>query len=199
MNKHIFKPGDRAFDVEKTEWVELQKNVGTGSRTYPLEVKGGTETYTEDGRYYCRDTRPVLFPYNPMDLSDPNNPPGLVDVWPFMLRGQKLVVGMKMMGIFDNAMVPVRIKSLELLESNYCVTCSWDNWGVQIGVIHPDNLLFPDELPAKKKVAKWVYPICGIPGTVTVGFTEEMTEEDARKAYGSSIQMIPGTEREVGG
>ena len=67
-----------------------------------------------------------------------------------------------------------------------------------VGELSPKNFCWPDEIPAKKKVAKWAYPI-GINGKTTVGFTEEMTQEEARKDYGLGAQMIPGTEREVEG
>ena len=58
---------------------------------------------------------------------------------------------------------------------------------------------WPDEAPQKKKVAKWAYPVIGMPGAIRIEFTDEMTQEEAEEKFGSFVQMIPGTEREVGG
>ena len=65
------------------------------------------------------------------------------------------------------------------------------------GVVWSPVILFPDELPIKKKVAKWAYPVIGMPGAIRIEFTDEMTQEEAEEKFGSFIQMIPGTEREV--
>ena len=196
--KHNFKPGDRAYWLARNRWVELEKAADCNPDEYVIQVKGHGFSFTSDGKEFLNDETVVLLPVNPYDPSDPNNPPEFKSEWPFMLRGRRLEVGMEMRGIFDNGTLPVRIKSLELLESNYCVICSWDG-GTQVGVIHPNNLRFPDEVVTKKKVAKWAYPIIGIPGIITVGFTEEMTLGEARKKFGSFVKMIPETEREVEG
>ena len=50
---------------------------------------------------------------------------------------------------------------------------------------------------SKKKVAKWAYPVIRMPGVIRIEFTDEMTQEEAEEKFGSFIQMIPGTEREV--
>ena len=51
--------------------------------------------------------------------------------------------------------------------------------------------------PPKKKVAKWAYPVIGMPGVIRIEFTDEMTKEEAEEKYGEFLQMVPGTEREV--
>ena len=65
---------------------------------------------------------------------------------------------------------------------------------------HEEFLRFPDELPPKKKVAKWAYSM-GIHGLVirdsSVRFSDEMTEEEATLKYGYGIRMLPGTEKEI--
>ena len=66
------------------------------------------------------------------------------------------------------------------------------------GELSPKYFCWPDERP-KKKVAKWAYPIIGMPGAIRIEFTDEMTKEEAEEKYGSFVQMIPGTEREVEG
>lgn len=50
-----------------------------------------------------------------------------------------------------------------------------------------------------KKIAKWAYPVIGMPGGVQIGFTDEITQEEAQKKFGSFLFMIPDTEREVEG
>ena len=185
--EHIFKPGDKVYFHARNKWVTL-KDASTTRIPHLLELEG--EGFLTDPTF-------AISLINPFDPSDPNNPPEFRSDWPFMLRGRRLEVGMEMRGIFDNGTLSVRIKSLELLESDYCVTCSWNYEEMKIGVIHPNNLRFPDELPAKKKVAKWAYPVIGMPGVIRIEFTDEMTQEEAEEKFGSFIQMIPGTEREV--
>ena len=188
---HIFKPGNKAYWVG-VGWVELFDN---HDKEYPLISNRFSATFTTHGqRSSSKDI--ILLPLNPYDPTDPNNPPEFKSDWPFMLRGRRLEVGMEMRGIFDDATLPVKITALTLLESDYCITCYWDG---QVGNIHPNNLRFPDEVVTKKKVAKWAYPTIGVSGRLTVYFTEEITEEEARKVCGSSVEMIPGTEREVEG
>ncbi len=188
--EHIFKPGDKAYWIE-AGWIELDENP---DEEYPLVAKRFCMTFTADGRWVA-DKDIVLLPINPYDPTDPNNPPEFRSEWPFLLRGRRLEIGTEILVQTESGIVPARIMTLQLSRS-----------GVSVGARHTDGtssvvwspvILFPDEVPSKKKVAKWVYLIIGIPGVNTVGFTEEMTEEEARKVYGSSIQMIPGTEREV--
>lgn len=186
---HIFKPGDRAYDIESEAWVELEKNPDPTSEVYLLKVKGESEVFTEDGRSYWRDTQGVLFPYNPYDLSDPNNPPEFS--YPFMLNGRPVKVGDELYLPYFKQTAKVISLSVDI-DRKFCTVSQYPPFKLS-----DKYFRWPDELSVKKKVAKWAYPICGIPGIITVGFTEETTEEEARKAYGSSVQMIPGTEREV--
>ncbi len=188
---HIFKPGDRAYWFEKNIWLTLTENV---AGSHPLRAEDRRIIFTVDGRYAV-DRDIVLLPLNPYDPTDPLNPPEFRSEWPFLLRGRRLEIGMEILVETVSGIVPARIMTLQLSRS-----------GVSVGARHTDGtssvvwspvILFPDEVPSKKKVAKWVYLIIGIPGVNTVGFTEEMTEEEARKGYGTSVQMIPGTEREV--
>ena len=202
---HIFKPGDRAYWLMEKRWVELEKNPGDDEDgLYPLvsteDKMFCTEDrfcFTEDGRPHERDKWPVLLPLNPYDPADPNNPPEFWSEWSFLLRGRRLEIGMEILVQAESGIVPARIMTLQLSRS-----------GVSVGARHPDGtssvvwspvILFPDELPVKKKVAKWAYPTIGVSGRLTVYFTEEITEEEARKVCGSSVEMIPGTEREVEG
>ena len=193
---HIFKPGDRAYWV-KNGWIDLIENPERDSSLYPLRDKESLGTFTVEGQRHARGGDIVLLPLNPYDPTDPLNPPEFRSEWPFLLRGRRLEIGTEILVQTESGIVPARIMTLQLSRS-----------GVSVGARHTDGtssvvwspvILFPDEVPSKKKVAKWVYLIIGIPGVNTVGFTEEMTEEEARRAYGSSIRMIPGTEREVEG
>ena len=185
---HVFKPGDRAYWIEGKTWIELKENDSKDVALYPLKNSESLETFTKDGRQYSyRDI--ILLPLNPYDPTDPNNPPEFR--WPFMLNGRPVKVGDELHNIGFGKTSAVVTLYLED-DRQWCRMRDRSE-----GELSPKYFCWPDELPTKKKVAKWVYPICGIPGTITVGFTEEMTEEEARKSYGSGVQMIPGTEREV--
>ena len=126
------------------------------------------------------------------------NGPGLLTKdflqrWPFMLNGRPVKIGDKLVWkVPGNPIIQVKSLKLESSIDSFSVYESGADC-----YFPSDEFCWPDELPVKKKVAKWAYPICGIPGIITVGFTEEMTLGEARKAYGSGVQMIPGTEREV--
>lgn len=191
---HIFKPGDRAYSLRTLRWVELIENNKDARGFYPLKEKDSDETYMQDGRYDKMQGAPCLIPLNPYDLSDPLNPPGFRNEWPFMLRDRKLKVGMEMYGIFDKGTIPVKIKSLELLESDYCTICSWDEGGYQVEKIHPDNLRFPDEYTKKKKITYlWACPYLRGTSTPEV-LLHRMTYEEGEKIWGA--RMIPGSEEE---
>ena len=186
-----WRAGDEAFLIN-LGWIVLEP---LDNPVYPLQFRD--YSFTKDGRQWNEDRYPSLLDHNPFDPSDPKNPPAHGTEWPFTLRGRRLEIGMEILVQAESGIVPARIMTLQLSRS-----------GISVGARRPDGtssvvwppvILFPDELPVKKKVAKWAYPIIGLPGPLTVGFTEEMTEEEARKAYGSCLQMIPGTEREVGG
>ena len=188
---HIFKPGDRAYWVKHRQWVTLKEFT---HRDYPLKTEEGEGGFTLDGRFICGGDI-VLLPLNPYDPTDPLNPPEFRSEWPFLLRGRRLEIGMEILVETESGIVPARIMTLQLSRS-----------GVSVGARHTDGtssvvwspvILFPDELPIKKKVAKWAYPVIGMPGAIRIEFTDEMTQEEAEEKFGSFIQMIPGTEREV--
>ena len=182
---HIFKPGDRAYWFEERKWITLQEN---DDARYP--TKCSTGTFTLDGRYV--DISAIaLLPLNPYDASDPNNP--VEFRYPFRLNGRPVKVG-------DKLYLSGLKKTAEVI---YLSIVS-DKKLCRVSSFSPIELSdkyfsWPDEVVTKKKVAKWAYPIIGLPGPLTVGFTEEMTEEEAKKKFGSGVLLIPGTEREVEG
>ena len=182
--EHIFKPGDKAYWIE-AGWIELDENP---DEEYPLVAKRFCMTFTADGRWVA-DKDIVLLPINPYDPTDPKNPPEFR--YPFMLNGRPVKIGDRLK--FKVA-EDISVVALSIEEEKPFVYRK----GTRVP-LNSAYLGWPDELPVKKKVAKWAYPIIGIPGTITVGFTEEMTLGEARKAYGSGVQMIPDTEREVEG
>ena len=185
-----WKAGDEAFALG-CGWVIL----GEGdTQKYPLEYNGFS--ITEDGKRYEHDSYPALLDHNPFDKSDPKNPPAHGMEWPFVLNGRPVKIGDELVSTLKGRNTLGKVHRL-ILEFD-CVAMDMDAVHFRHR-INPEYFCWPDELPAKKKVAKWAYPIIGIPGTITIGFTEEMTEEEARKAYGSGVQLIPGTEREVEG
>ena len=191
---HIFKPGDKAYWLMEKRWIELLE--GSNHPSYPLEERSSHLSFTADGRGIVGEPI-VLLPINPYDPTDPLNPPEFRSEWPFLLRGRRLEIGTEILVQTESGIVPARIMTLQLSRS-----------GVSVGARHTDGtssvvwspvILFPDELPIKKKVAKWAYPVIGMPGAIRIEFTDEMTQEEAEEKFGSFIQMIPGTEREVGG
>ena len=184
-----WKAGDEAFLVN-LGWIVLEP---LDNPLYPLQFRD--YSFTKEGRQWTDDRYPSLLDHNPFDPSDPKNPPAHGTEWPFLLRGRRLEIGMEILVETESGIVPARIMTLQLSRS-----------GVSVGARHTDGtssvvwspvILFPDEVPSKKKVAKWAYPTIGVSGRLTVYFTEEITEEEARKVCGSSVEMIPGTEREV--
>ena len=189
---HIFKPGDKAYWIG-AGWRELIENHEGDSSIYPLRSKDSIITFTSDGRRYARGGDIVLLPLNPYDPADPNNPPEFR--YPFMLNGRPVRIGDKLAcRPLGNPIV--QVKSLKL--GSFMDTFSVSEPGTDC-YFPSDEFCWPDELPVKKKVAKWAYPTIGVSGRLTVYFTEEITEEEARKVCGSSVEMIPGTEREVEG
>ena len=186
--KHIFKSGDRAYWLMEKRWIELLE--GSNHPSYPLEERSSHLSFTADGRGIVGEPI-VLLPLNPYDPTDPLNPQEFR--YPFMLKGRPVKV-------WDSLYLPsfketAKVVSLSIDgDRKFCKVT-----GFSPMEFSKENFCWPDELPKKKKVAKWAYPTIGVSGRLTVYFTEEMTEEEARKACGSSVQMIPGTEGEVEG
>ena len=189
---HVFKPGDRAYWIG-VGWRELIENHEGDSSLYPLRSKDSLVTFTADGRRYARGGDVVLLPLNPYDRADPNNPQEFRSDWPFMLRGRPVRIGDWL--ILKGKKVKVLRMLLHDLPTGVPMICVDDDEGI----FHHLTCIFsfPDELPNKKKVAKWAYPKLGMPGEVQIGFTDEMTQEEAQKKFGSFLFMVPGTEREV--
>ena len=179
-----WKAGDEAFLVN-LGWIVLEP---LENPVYPLQFRD--YSFTKDGRQWDEDRYPSLLDHNPFDPNDPKNPPE--SRYPFMLNGRPVFAGSELhhLGYRKTSVVT----ALFLDESKQW--CGLKH--TSVGELSPKNFCWPDEIPAKKKVAKWAYPI-GIKGITTVEFTEEMTKEEAVKIYGSGAQMIPGTEREVEG
>ena len=183
---HIFKPGDRAYFPAKNKWVTL-RNASTSRLPNLLEIE-------EDGIYV--DPTYMLSPINISDPCDPNNPPEFR--YPFMLNGRPVKVGDEVIYKRNGEPVDGQVYVLGISEGRpwaviHYNSCSSATLGFDSG-----HLCWPDE-PPKKKVAKWAYPVIGMPGVIRIEFTDEMTKEEARKGYGTSVQMIPGTEREIEG
>ena len=187
---HIFKPGDKAYWLMEKRWIELLE--GSNHPSYPLEERSSHLSFTADGRGIVGEPI-VLLPLNPYDPADPNNPPEFR--YPFMLNGRPVRIGDKL-ACRPLGNTIVQVKSLKL--GSFMDTFSVSEPGTDC-YFPSDEFCWPDELPVKKKVAKWAYPTIGVSGRLTVYFTEEITEEEARKVCGSSVEMIPGTEREVEG
>lgn len=190
---HIFKPGDKAYWIG-VGWRELIENHAGDSSLCPLRSKDSLVTFTSDGRRYARGGDIVLLPVNPYDPCDPNNPPEFR--YPFMLNGRPVKIGDELVSTLKKRNTLGKVNRL-ILESDF-VAMDMDAVNLRHR-INPEYFCWPDEVVTKKKVAKWAYPILGMPGGVQIGFTDEMTKEEAEKKYGSFVHMIPGTEREVEG
>ena len=187
-----WKAGDEAFLVG-FGWVILESD---DSILYPLRFRA--HAFTKDGKNWKHDRYPSLLDHNPFDKSDPKNPPAHGTEWPFLLRGRRLEIGMEILVETESGIVPARIMTLQLSRS-----------GVSVGARHTDGtssvvwspvIIFPDELPVKKKVADWVYTYMPNWGETRVEFAKGLTEEEINRLHGASgvtIRMIPDTEREV--
>ena len=183
---HIFKPGDKAYWVG-VGWVELFDN---HDKEYPLISNRFSATFTIHGqRSSSKDI--ILLPLNPYDPTDPLNPQEFR--YPFMLNGKPVFAGSELhhLGYRKTSVVTA------LFLEDGKQWCGLKH--TSVGELSPKNFCWPDEIPAKKKVAKWAYPVIGMPGVIRIEFTDEMTQEEAQKKYGSFLFMIPGTEREVEG
>ena len=186
---HIFKPGDKAYWIG-VGWRELIENHEGDSSLYPLRSKDSLVTFTADGRRYARGGDIVLLPLNPYDPCDPNNPPEFR--YPFMLNGRPVRIGDDIYHAYHE--VIVKVTGLFLEKETFVI-----HYGSKSCQGHalPLYFMWPDEIPPKKKVAKWAYPVIGMPGEVQIEFTDEMTKKEAEEKFGSFVHMIPGTEREV--
>ncbi len=184
---HIFKPGDKAYRFEEKKWITLKKSDDVA---YPLQADNGTATFTREGRFVEGDSI-TLLPINPYDPTDPLNPQEFR--YPFMLNGKPVFAGSELhhLGYRKTSVVTA------LFLEDGKQWCGLKN--TSVGELSPKNFCWPDEIPAKKKVAKWAYPVIGMPGAIRIEFTDEMTQEEAEEKFGSFVQMIPGTEREVEG
>ena len=87
---HIFKPGDRAYWVANKTWITLEEGDPKYAALYPLKDIESPATFKQDGR---QDTRRdiVLFPLNPYDPADPNNPQDFRN--PFVHEGRIVKYG----------------------------------------------------------------------------------------------------------
>ena len=200
MNKEtipfIFKPGDRAYWLNEKQWVELEENPENPSEYYPLRIKNEELVFTEEGKDVFFSPYFSLLPINPYDPFDPNNPPefrsGRND-WSFMLNGRP---------VFEGDILYHFKCQKKALVTRLCLQVGKVWCGIKEYCdleLTPENFCWPDEVVTKKKVAKWAYPTLGTPGEVRIGFTDEMTQEEAQKKFGSFLFMVPGTEREVEG
>ena len=185
---HIFKPGDRAYWLMEKRWIELLE--GSNHPSYPLEERSSHLSFTADGRGIVGEPI-VLLPLNPYDPTDPLNPQEFR--YPFMLNGKPVFAGSELhhLGYRKTSVVTA------LFLDDGKQWCGLKN--TSVGELSPKNFCWPDEIPAKKKVAKWAYPVIGMPGVIRIEFTDEMTKEEAEKKFGSFLFMVPGTEGEVEG
>ena len=192
---HIFKPGDRAYWLVKEKWIELVENTEKDSYLYPLFNKDFYATFTAEGRRNAKGGDSLL-PLNPYDPCDPLNPPEFC--YPFMLNGKPVKIGDKLVWkVAGNPIIQVKALKLAFPIDSFSVyepgtDCYFSS----------DEFCWPDELPVKKKVADWVYTYMPICGEARVEFAKGLTAEEVIRlhgAFGVTIRMIPGTEREVEG
>lgn len=116
--------------------------------------------------------------------------------WPFMLNGRPVRIGDILSYSYKGEHFDGKVYKMELSAETFFVFIKHSS-GVSAHNISSNYLMWPDEIPPKKKVAKWAYPVVGILGFTTVGFSEEMTEDEAKSKLGLGIRMLPGTEKEI--
>ena len=183
-----WKAGDEAFLVN-LGWIVLEP---LDNPLYPLQFRD--YAFTKEGRQWDEYRYPSLLDHNPFDPNDPKNPPAFKNDWcdwSFMLNGRP---------VFEGDI----LYHLKCQKKALVTRLSLHSGKVWCGIkdycdleLTQENFCWPEEVPIKKKVAKWAYPTLGNPGEVRIGFTDEMTQEEAQKKFGSFLFMIPGTEREV--
>ena len=191
---HIFKPGDRAYWLRTNQWVELVEASDYKPKEFTIQTKDRGISFTAEGKNFLGDETVSLLPINPYDPIDPNNSPEFR--YTFMLNGRPVKIGDVLVSTLKKRNTLRKVNRL-ILESDF-VAMDMDAVNLRHR-INPEYFCRPDEVVTKKKVAKWAYPILRMPGGVQIGFTDEMTKEEAEKKYGSFVHMIPGTEREVEG
>ena len=143
---------------------------------YPIKVKfkENFSTFTAEGVW--DDEGPSLFPYPvkvvPEDIPD----------YPFILDGKPVKVGDKVQD-FDGSIK--RIRALY-----------WD--GVEpaaelMGLLGIYRLFSGLKWPsAPEPLKRWAYLIAGMPGPMSIGFTEPMPESEAREKYGQVWEVPEG-------
>lgn len=129
--------------------------------------------------------------------------------WPFILNGREVIIGDFL--CVKNYRKVYEVKEMRLIYPERYGTpipevlintyqggrhsdiSDYDEWIV----LCSEYFSWPDEAPQKKKVAKWAFIAVGKSENF-VGFSErEMTKEEAVRIYGSKVQMIPDTEKEI--
>lgn len=60
-----------------------------------------------------------------------------------------------------------------------------------------EDLAWPDPSSKKLTVARWAYTATGFPDNFHIRFSDEMTEEQAKKEFGVFVFKVPGSEREI--
>ena len=144
---------------------------------YPIKVKfeESYATFTEEG-VWDEHEGPSLFPY-PVKVV-----PEYIPDYPFMLDGKPVKVGDKVQD-FDGS-----IKRVSALYWN-----GGEPAAELIGLVGMYRLFSGLKWPsAPEPLKRWAYLIAGMPGPMSIGFTEPMPESEAREKYGQVWEVPEG-------
>ena len=174
INRQMEQEGGMNFTVGQEVWSTL---FGKGVvisideyPEYPVKVKFEEDyfTFTTEGAW-CGSENPSLFPYPvkvvPEDIPD----------YPFILDGKPFMIGTFLAYEVDNQLKRGKVDTIYINKSG--IRILFNNEGLLINL---EKCSWPS--PNIKKI--WAYLIAGMPGPMSIGFTEPMPESEAREKYG---------------
>lgn len=174
----MFKVGQEVWDMRYGKGIisDIRENL-----TYPIYVKFESkkvESYMEKGQNWEGDLFPSLFPY-PVKIVPADTPD-----YPFMLEGKAIIEGdkldyltdnkEKLSGIVEGLMISRSKKWVIFKNRMFRIALSQCSW------------------PAPEPPKRWAYLIAGMPGPMSIGFTDPMTETEAREKYGQVWEVPEG-------
>ena len=155
-------------------------HISKNNKKFPVTVKFNEYyfTFSEDGIWGAKEgwKKPSLFPY-PVKVV-----PEYIPDYPFMLDGKPVKVGDKVQD-FDGS-----IKRVSALYWN-----GGEPAAELIGLVGMYRLFSGLKWPsAPEPLKRWAYLIAGMPGPMSIGFTDPMPESEAREKYGQVWEVPEG-------
>ena len=185
INRQMEQEGGMNFTVGQEVWSTLYGKgivISVGEHPgYPIKVKfeESYATFTEEG-VWDEHEGPSLFPYPvkvvPADIPD----------YPFMLEGKPVSVGVYLdYWTIHNEKRTGKVESLILSEVGPTATFLNNDYPYRVAL---HRCAWPLPEPPKR----WAYLIAGMPGPMSIGFTDPMPESEAREKYGQVWEVPEG-------